>query len=141
MTDNSNVSLKSKIINEMMVDYSNSLEKNFGLAKQFIRITKDGKVDILHKDKLNGTEQISLYLIGKLYAKEAGFTATDEVANSELMNELGIIKGSLLPWIKELRDKKRISSSKKERLAYHHISVNLIEKILKDIEAKLDRHA
>ena len=67
--------LKKRIIEEMTVDYSNALEKIFDLAKQFIRITKDGKVFILFKDKLSGKEQILLYLIGKLYAKEAGFTA------------------------------------------------------------------
>ena len=98
MTDKEKNNLKQKIINEMTVDYFNTLEKNFDLAKQFIRITKEGKVDILQKDMLNGTELISLYLIGKLYAKEAGFSATDDVGNSELMNELGIPKGSLLPW-------------------------------------------
>ena len=62
--------LRKKIIDEMTVNYSNALEKNFDLAKQFIRITQDGKVDILHKEKFGGKEQILLYLIGKLYAKE-----------------------------------------------------------------------
>jgi hypothetical protein len=33
-------------------------------SKQFIRITKDGKVDVLFKDKLIGKEQLLLYLIG-----------------------------------------------------------------------------
>jgi hypothetical protein len=139
MTDIKKVNLKEKIIGEMMVDYSNSLDKSFNLAKQFIRITRDGKVDVLQKEKLSGTERISLYLIGKLYAKEAGFALTDDASNTELMNELGILKGSLLPWIKELRDKKKIKSIKREKLSQHHISINIVEKTLKEIEAKLNK--
>jgi len=141
MTENNKVNLKQKIIEEMTVDYSNALEKHFDQAKQFIRITKDGKVDVLHKDKLNGTEQILLYLIGKLYAKEAGFSVTDDVGNSEFLNELGIPKGSLLPWLKELRDANKIKAIKKGRFTHHTISVNVVEKTLKSIETKMKKHA
>jgi len=129
--------LKKRIIEEMTVDYSNALEKNFDLAKQFIRITKEGKVDILFKDKLNGMEQILLYLIGKLYAKEAGFIATDDVGNKELKDELGVPEGSLLPWLKELRDKKKIKQIKKGRYTHHSIPGNLVERTLKNIEKKV----
>lgn len=131
--------LKQRIIEEMTVNYSSALEKHFDLAKQFIRITKDGKVDILFKDKLNGKEQIQLYLTGKLYAKEAGFIATDDVGNKELMNELGIPEGSLLPWLKDLRDKNKIKQVKKGRYAHHSIPVNLVEKSLKSIERKIKK--
>ncbi|MBU4320402.1 MAG: hypothetical protein L6246_09475 [Thermodesulfovibrionales bacterium] len=133
-------SLKKKIIEEMTVDYSNALEKNFDLAKQFIRITKDGKVDVLSKDKLNGKEQLLLYLIGKLYAKEAGFAATDDVGNNELLNELGIPSGSLLPWLKGLREENKIKQIKKGKYTHHSISVNWIEKTLKHIEKKMKKY-
>lgn len=126
--------LKTRIIDEMTTDYSSALEKNFNLAKQFIRITKEGKVDILAKDKLSGKEQILLYLIGKLYAKEAGLAATDEVGNKELLDELGIPKGSLLPWLKDLRDTNKIKRVKRGQYAYHIIPINLVEKSLKSIE-------
>ena len=131
--------LKKMIIEEMTVDYSNALEKNFDLAKQFIRITKNGKVDILFKDKLSGKEKILLYLIGKLYAKEAGFAATDDVGNKELMDELGTPKGSLLPWLKDLRDKNKIKQVKKGRYTHHSIPVNLVERTLKSTERKLKK--
>ena len=74
---------KKRILEEMTVDYANALEKNFDLAKQFIKITQEGKVDIDEniKDKISGKEKILLYLIGKLYAKEAGFSPTDDVSN------------------------------------------------------------
>ena len=42
--------LKERISEEMTVDYSSALEKNFDLAKQFIGITKAGKVDIFVKN-------------------------------------------------------------------------------------------
>ncbi len=132
--------LKKKIIEEMTVDYSNALEKNFDLAKQFIRITKDGKIEVLYKDRLNGKEQIILYLIGKLYAKEAEFTSTDDVGNNELLNELGIPSGSLLPWLKELREENKIKQIKKGKYVHHSISVNWVEKTLNHIEKKLKKH-
>ena len=131
--------LKKRIIEEMTVDYSNALGKNFDLAKQFIRITKDGKVDILFKDKISGEDKILLYLIGKLYAKEVGFIATDDAGNKELMNEIGIPEGSLLPWLKNLRDKNKIKQIKKGRYTHHSISVNLVERILKRVEGKIKK--
>lgn len=139
MTENSRNALKKRIVDEMTVDYSSALEKNFDLAKQFVRITKEGKVDILFKEELTGKEQILLYLIGKLYAKEAGFSATDDVGNKELMAELGIPEGSVLPWLKGLRDKKKINPIKKGRYTHHNIQINAVEKTLKGIERKVKK--
>lgn len=139
MTENKENTLKKRIIEEMTVDYANALEKDFDLAKQFIRITKAGKVDILLKDKLNGTEQILLYLIGKMYAKEAGLSSNDDVGNKELMNELGVPKGSLLPWLKNLRDENKIKPIKRGQYTHHNISINFIEKILKSVENKIKK--
>jgi hypothetical protein len=133
--------LKRKIITEMTVDYGSSLEKNFDLAKQLIRITKEGKVDIIHKDKLTGTELISLYLIGKLYAKEAELTTTNEVTNQELLDELGVPKGSLLPWLKELRDGNKLNTASRGRFAYHSIPLNVVEKTLKEIQKKVNKES
>jgi len=131
--------LKRRIMEEMSVDYSSALEKNFDLAKQFIRITKDGKVDVLVKDKLTGKDTILLYLIGKLYAKEAGVVTADDVGNKELMDELGIPEGSLFPWLKDLRDGNDIKQIKKGRYTHHIIALNIVEKTLKRIERKLTR--
>jgi len=133
-------SLKLRIIEEMTVDYSNALEKSFNLAKQFIRITKEGKVDILHKDKLSGKEQILLYLIGKLYAKEGGLTANDDVGNKELMDEMGIPSGSLLPWLLTLRKENKIKQVKRGKYTHHGIALNWVEKILKNVEKKMKKY-
>ena len=132
-------SLKRKILEEMTVDYSKSLEHNFELAKQFIRITKEGKVEVLMKDKLTGKEQIQLYLIGKTYAKEAGLADTDDAGTDELIQELGIPEGSLLPWLKSLRDDNRIRQIKREWHAYHTLPVNLVESVLEAIVSKIGK--
>lgn len=129
--------MKKKILEEMTVDYSSNLEKNFGFARQFIRIANDGTVEVLVRDKVGGKEQIALYLIGKMYAKEGGLAPTDEVGNNELMEQLGIPVGSLLPWLKELRDKNRIKQLKREKKVYHSVPANLIEDTLKTIEKKV----
>lgn len=131
--------LRKKIRSEMTVDYSNNLEKNFNLAKQFIRITNDGLVDVIIKDKITGPEQIQLYLIGKIYAKRGEYTTDDQVGNRELMDQLGIREGSLLPWLKELRDNNKIRQVRRERNVYHSMPVNLIEVTLKAIEKKVQK--
>lgn len=133
--------LKKRIIEEMTVSHSSALEKNFELAKQFVRITKDGKVDVLIKDKLTGTEEVLLYLIGKVYAVEAGLTPTYEVGNKELMNELGVPRGSLLPWLKGLRDNNKIKTITRGKLAYHTVALNVLERTLKDIQKKIRKAA
>ena len=129
--------LQDRIVEEMAVDRTDALEKNFDLAKRFVGVRRDGGVEVLVRDKVTGKEQILLYLIRKLYAKAAGFTATDDVGNSELMEELGLPKGSLLPWLKELRDKNEIIRITRGRYAYHAISVNLVEETLTRIDRKL----
>jgi hypothetical protein len=139
MTKNKERDLRKKILEEMIVDYSSALDKCFDIAKQFIRITKGGKVDILHKDKIGGKEQVLLYLIGKLYAKEADFISTEDVGNKELMDELGIPVGSILPWIKHLKDNNKIKPIRRGKYTHHSISINLIERTLKDVEKTLKK--
>src|SRR5437879_902346 len=92
----------------MTVNYANVLHKNFDLAKKFVRITQDGRVEVLVRENLNGREQIQLYLIGKIYAKEARLTIDENVSNAELLETLDIPLGSLLPWLKQLRDDKKV---------------------------------
>ncbi|MFH0949209.1 MAG: hypothetical protein V1802_01850 [Candidatus Aenigmatarchaeota archaeon] len=133
--------LKKRIQEEMTVDYSNSLDKNFDLAKQFVRVTRDGKIDVIIKDKLSGKDQLLLYMIGKLYAKEAGFSPTDDVGNKELMDELSVPKGSVLPWLKELRDNNKIKQVKRGKNVHHTIPISVVEKALKSIEKRIQKSA
>jgi hypothetical protein len=137
MSEKAKQDLKRRIMEEMTVDYSSTLAKNFDLAKQFMRITRNGTVDILIKDKVSGQDRILLYLIGKLYAKEAGLASTDTVRNKELMNELGIPEGSLLPWLRDLRKKPGIKQIKEEKLVAHYMPINLVEPVLRAMEKKV----
>lgn len=137
MSEKAKRGLKERIREEMMADYANILERNFELAKQFIHVTSDGKVDVLLRDKLTGKEQILLYLIGKLYAKLADYTPTEDVGNKELVNELGIPIGSLLPWLKTLRDSNKIRSIKRGKYTNHVIPISLVERVLRFVDKKI----
>jgi len=132
-------SLRDKILEEMSVDYESTLEKNFDIAKKYLKITSNGTVDVLIKDQVRGQDKVALYLIGKLYAKEAGKADTKMVDNSELAEELGAPKGSIYPWIKRLNDRNVIASEKKEKKTVYSIKLNHVEKILKDIDDKLNK--
>ena len=129
--------LKSRILSEMTSDYTNILDRNFNIAKQFMRLSKDGKVEVIIRDKLTGPEQILVYMIGKLYAKEAGLADSDDVSSKELLDELGIIENSLWPWLKELRDNKQIKQIRVGKFKNHYIQINMVERILKEIEKKI----
>lgn len=131
--------LKKRILEEMTVDYSRVLEQNLDLAKQLIRLAENGDVEVLVRERISGPDKILLYLIGKLYAKEAGLVSTDEVGNNELMEKLGMPSGSLLPWLKGLRDENRIKQIERERHAYHSIPINQVERTLKEIRKKFQK--
>lgn len=131
--------LKQRILQEMTVDYSKVLEQDFDLAKQLFRLTKDGDVEILVREKISGKEEILLYLIGKLYAREAGLTSTEEVGNEEFLEKLGMPTGSLLPWLKTLRDSNIVKQIRREGRTYHIIRINLVDKILKKIMKKIKK--
>ena len=134
MANESKNSLKEKILDEMVVDYADTIDKNFECAKKFIRITKEGKIDVLVKDRVKGPTKILLYLLGKVYAKKAGLVDEDVVGNAELMEELNIQKGSLLPWIKTLSDAQKIKKIRKGASVKHVIALNVIEGTIKDAE-------
>ncbi len=129
MNDKDN-KLKRRIMEEMIVDHQNILEKYFDLAKNFINITTEGIINIISEEKFSIEEKILLYLIGKIYAKEAGLVTTEEVGYKELMDNLGVLKGTIYPVIKRLRDKNKISQKKKGKLTYITIPLNLLGKML-----------
>lgn len=131
--------LAEKIRSEMVVDYSEILDKNLELAKHLIRITDRGTVEVPQKSNLSAKERIMLYLIGKLYAKEAKLSEIESAGNQEIMEELNMPEGTLLPRLKELRDSRQIKQVKVERYVHHKILPNWIEVTLKDIEAKLSK--
>ena len=131
--------LRKKILSEMTVDYAAALTRNFDRAKGFVRLGKEGKVDVFVKDKVGVREQILLYLVGRVYANEAGLADNDDVGNEELTSELGIPSGSLLPGLKGLRDENKIRQVKRDRKVYHTIPPNQIERTLVAIQKKIGK--
>jgi len=129
--------LKDRILAEMVANHANALERNFDKAKNLLQITSSGKIFLINKDSLTGEEQIALYLIGKLYAKESGLSSEETVKNKELMEELGIPEGSLYPWIKNLRASNKIKSIGSGK---HTIAPNQVEHILNEILEKVGKN-
>lgn len=128
--------LRKRILEELVINYS-VLEQNLNLAKGLIGLAENGEVDVKIREKLTGPDKILLYLVGKLYAKEAGLATTDEVGNSEFMEKLAIPSGSLLPWLKTLRDENRIRQTERDRYTYHSIPISQVEKTLTEIAQKI----
>ena len=124
--------LRQMIIDEMIADYSDALEKNFEVAKQLLRLTKDGKVDVIMKDNFKSDLLVALYLTGKKYSERAGLADSDLVDNSELYDELGLPKGTVNAAVKALRDKKIIETIKEGNKSSHRILANYVERILKE---------
>lgn len=129
--------LEERIREEMTVNIGDALERNFEIAKRLLSITPEGKVNLNNREKLGGEDKILLYLIGKVYAKKAGYASEEQVPNKELLDELGLKEGSLLPWLKSLRDNNKIKQTTKDGLSYHFISHNLIGIELDRISAKV----
>lgn len=130
--------LKARILTEMVVDHSDALDRNYAQAKEFMRITRDGMVDVIVKDRLTGPEKIALYLIGKRYAQRAGLATSEFAKNDELRSELGIMQNSLLPWLKTLRDSNVVVQGTREgNETTHAIALGAVERTLKDVNKKL----
>jgi len=128
--------LKDRISSEMLSDYSSSLERNFEIAKKYIRVTTNSTIEIINKEKYNGEDLILIYCIGKQYSKEAEISESSGVSNRELQDELGKPSGSILPWLKSLRDKKKLLRDKTKSPIEHFVPLNQIEPILLDLEKK-----
>jgi len=131
--------LKKRILDELSTDQSGVLDRCFAYAKEVLRISPDGKVEVLNRDKLTGKEQILAYLIGKLYAKEVDLAAAEDVGHKELANELGIPMGSLAPWLKALKESSMIRPVKRNRYTNYAVQINVVERVLKQLAGKAKR--
>jgi hypothetical protein len=136
MSDNSadSAALAKRIRAEMTTSRPDALTRCFDVAKRHVSITENGMVIVSNKDKLGAKSQILLYLIGKLYAKEAGLCGSSGVTNEELGRELGLTGSSLRPRLMELKESKKIVSSKSGRTVFHTIYQNIVEKTIREID-------
>ena len=137
MTQKREKGLRERITSEMVADHADALERNYEIAKKWIRLTTAGKVEIPQKERLTAKEQVQLYVVGKLYAAEADLSESVSVANDEFLEELGLPRGTLLPTLKELRDGRRIERIKEEGKIKHYMPRNMVERFLGDVDKKL----
>lgn len=128
--------LKKTILAEMVVDEGGALERNFLDAKQLLSLTKDGKVKLHNRELLTPSEQVLLYLIGKIYAKTAALTTSEWVGNAEILEELGLPRGTLDPALKDLRDGNRIKQKREGKLVSHSLPVHSVGRVLETLMAK-----
>jgi hypothetical protein len=100
-------------------------------VKQLLRLAPDGSVSIEDR-ALTARQQVGLYYIGAAYAKVGGLRESEEVANKEIVQKLGMPEGTLNPRVKELRDDHLIISTKNG----HTINYAKIGKLLDEIGKK-----
>jgi len=129
--------LKDKIRAEMTADYGTALERCFQDAKLLFRLSDQGQVEVLYRDKITVEEAVMVYLIGKCYSKEAGYSGTEKVSNQELMDELGKPEGSILPTLMSLRKSNKVKQDKQSKPTTHQALLNAIEPTLSSIRKKL----
>ena len=128
--------LKKKIIDEMTIDHSNTLENSFEIAKQFIRVTRSGSVSIIGESDVSAKDMITLYLIGKLYAAEAELSDYNAVESAELESELRLASGTIKSALKRLRDNHIIESTKVDGETRHKIRLSHLDKELDKYQSK-----
>ncbi len=113
------------------------LEQNFALAKEFIRVTKEGKVKILvNNNMFTEQEKIAMYLIGKQYAKYAGLAESEYVSVRELSSELNIPRKAVAARAAELRNKNIIADRAEHENSGYAILPDAIGVVLTAIKAK-----
>lgn len=131
---------KERILQGMVVSHSDSIERMFEIAKKYIGVTETGKTEIKKKEGLKGQDLIMLYLIGRLYAKKANLSDSEFVDNQELIDELGVPIGSLLPWTKILRDEKKIERGNDDKIKGHKIKLNVVESFLLNLDKNFNKN-
>ncbi len=90
----------------MTVNEESLIYANKELISRLVSLTKEGKV-ILSVDKsdLTGSQIVLLHLVGKLFAKVAGYSTNSSATNSEIASEMGIPLGTVGRCLMELRSR------------------------------------
>jgi hypothetical protein len=83
--------LGEKVREKLTVDEGWLLDSELDVLRNYIGLTKDGKVVFkVERSKLSQRHRILLYAIGKYLAHEAGYASEPYVTIEELANELGL---------------------------------------------------
>jgi len=129
--------LKKWIKEELTVSPVDDLVNSKDKVKEVLGISSDGKIVFkVNLAKLTARETISLYMIGKVYAKVAGYVDTEAVTNKELIEELKLPEGTIGYTLKELQDERIIVA---EKAGIHRILYAKIGRILDTVLEKTGR--
>lgn len=130
--------LKEWIRREMTLEKTDILLQAKERVAALLGVSTDGAVAFrLSSDqlsKLDAKERILLYLIGKLFAKAAGYSADDTATNSELVVNLGMAEGTVKSQLSALRNSRFINPV---RPGIHSIARNRLLEALAYVESKV----
>lgn len=101
--------LKDWIAKEMTVDIASELAKYKERVKDLIQLTTTGDV-IIKKSNLTAKQRILIYLIGKVFSKVVGYSASDTATNKELMEAIGLKEGTVKFNLFDLRNEGLLNS-------------------------------
>ena len=133
----SNNDLRRKILDELVINETlekEYLDKYLGLIKKFIRIDREGNI-ILQTLEISDKYKITLYLIGAIYAKYAELRDTEHVTNKELIDNLGMKKGTVEGRLTELRKDNWVVQISR---GVHKINIIKLQEIVTKIEENLN---
>jgi hypothetical protein len=124
--------LGQKVQQKLTVDEDELLDSQLDALRNYIGLTKDGKVVFkVDRSKLSQRHRILLYAIGKYLAHEAGYASEPHVTIEELVNELGLGYTVTTARCSELRREGLLLSI--ERGAYRVLLRQAIEKVLAEL--------
>jgi hypothetical protein len=130
-----NESLQDWVRREMTLEKTDLLVSVKERVARLLGVSTDGavgfKLTAEQLTGLNAQERILLYMIGKLYAKAAGYTQEESVSNSELTADLGMPEGTVKSQLKVLRDARYVNSDGR---GIHSLARNRMLEVLSQIE-------
>jgi DNA-binding transcriptional ArsR family regulator len=126
--------LRDWVRQNMTIDEERVLDDHKDLVSRFLGLAPDGRVFVrLDKRKLTTTEQVALYLVGKVYSNVAGYSESVEASNEELGRELGMPGGTVRRATMELRQAGWIVTAER---GSQRVILNALAAILEQIASK-----
>jgi len=141
MSSKDAISLEERIKGELYLNRADALAKHFLTVKTLLRIRpEDGGIHLLTPEVLSGKLRVLTYMVGKLFAHAADESHKGRVGNEELVRELGIRMGSLLPYLKRLRDEGFIAAQLEGKRSFHSVRLSCLDKAMECIVSSLAKH-
>lgn len=124
-----------KIKKALMIDEAQLQEEILQRVSQYLRIDSKGRVFLDESWKYRLKDGVSLFLIGRKYAYEAGLQESDDMSVTEISEALGLDSKNVGARLSELRNEGKIESTSRgrSRVIFPRV-VNILNEI--DTEAR-----